>query len=183
MLWGSAVGFTDFPARTAITGSLGCKRPLGLTVMVSSARISRSVSQPRCGAQIPSGGWIIILPQWAFLLLLIRLIILLSYGPNHSYTSKPTQLEKRPQGLYPGIAKGYRQIFPRSMFLFIGVSLLAGMIGFILEEWKNLKGVDGMASSKFGSLSASTTPDTWALPLFCIIYFMSVSVSSIFKVL
>lgn len=40
-----------------------------------------------------------------------------------------------------------------------------------------------MASSKFGSLSASTTPDTWALSLFCIIYFMSVPVSSIFKVL
>lgn len=118
--------------------------------------------------------------QWV----LICLIIILSYGPNHSYTSKPTHLEKRLQGFYPGIAKEYGQIFPKE-YISVDCSFSPGRYDKVLlwRNGKNLKGVDGMASSKFGSLSASTTPDTGALPLFCFIYFMSVSVSSIFKVL
>lgn len=148
--------FTDFPVRTVITVSPGCKRPLGYTVMVSSTWISSSVSQPFCRAQILSGGWIIIVLQWAFLILLICLAMLRSYWPNHLNTSKPTWLENRPQGLYSGNSKRVQTNLPQGAYLFIVVFLLGKYDKVLL--WRNetyLKCVNGMASSKSGFLSAA----------------------------
>ena len=134
--------------------------------MVASTWISRSVSQPCCRAQISAGGWIIILSQWAFLILLISLAFcyltyqIINIHQNQLYL----KIDSRASVLE--IAKEYRQIFLRSIFLFIVVSLL-GKYNKILP-WRNekyLKGIDGMAGSKFGSLSTSTTPYTWALSL------------------
>lgn len=129
-----------FHFRTAITVSPGCKRPLGHTVMVASTWISRSVSQPCCRAQMPAGGWIVILPQWAFLVLLIYLAILLSYWPNNSYASKPTQLENGPQGLCPGKSRRVQTDLPQeNISVYCSFSPWQVWSGFTLEEWKIFK--------------------------------------------
>lgn len=115
--------------------------------------------------------------QWAFLILSICLATV-HLIDQIIHTSKATQLENRPHGLYSGNSKRVQtNIPPRGIFLFIVVSLLGKDDKILL--WSNeryLKSVGGVASSKFGSLSASISSDTWAQSLFCIICFKPASV-------
>lgn len=155
--------------------SPGCKRPSGHTVR---CHLPESVGlQPCCRAQTPSGGRILIFLRRAFWILLICWATL-HLIDQIIHTSKATQLENGPHGRYSGNSKRVQtNIPPRGIFLFIVVSLLGKDDKILL--WSNeryLKSVGGMASSKCGSLSASTSSDPWAQSLFCIICFMSVSV-------